>query len=208
MVALISQTPRLSTAEQQQVVWEMEHRIKNHLQLLSSYVRLSAARPGMTLQAFSAELAEKLTAIASVHEALQTAGDGDAAAEAAAFLVSVCRSFTPSMHAIRIDCPADVMLAPEQLAPVGMIVSEAVSNAFKHAFASKDGPGVVLVQLRTGLGEQELIVRDNGCGLIARPGSGSGLPLIAGFAKKLGGMLRVRDGAGEGAEIIVTFPHG
>ena len=149
------------------LVWEMEHRIKNHLQLLSSYVRLASQQPGMTLQAFSLDLSAKLTAIAGVHEALQAASRGVEVVAAAPFLESVCRPFANGPHVLRLHCPSDLRLDADQLAPVGMIVSEAVANAFKHAFADQMR-GEVAVALAASGGDLELQVRDNGCGLIGR----------------------------------------
>ena len=64
-----------------------------------------------------------------------------------------------------------------------LAISEAVTNAVVHAFRCEEQPGTITVSLDVRAGQiAEVIVRDDGMGMIARsdsPGLGLGLGLIA-----------------------------
>jgi serine/threonine-protein kinase RsbW/stage II sporulation protein AB (anti-sigma F factor) len=67
------------------------------------------------------------------------------------------------------------------LSDIGVAVSEAVTNVVNHAYRD-DGPGTVRVRVDVRPEEVELMVEDEGCGMMPRPdspGLGLGLPLIA-----------------------------
>lgn len=188
-------------------IWEAEHRIKNHLQLLASYTRLAAARPGVTPEALGAEIAARIDAIASVHEALQTA-DATSETWAASFLSGLCRSCADGRHDVQVECPADLALSVDQLTPIGMIVTEAVTNANKHAFPG-GRPGSIAISLEGLPGKRmELRVGDDGRGLADwRPAHRGGLELISLLARQLSGTAQLHERPGGGAELVVSFPQ-
>ncbi len=105
-------------------------------------------------------------------------------------------------------------LDPDRLTIVGMIVSEAMSNALKHGFA--DGrPGRLAVRLRgTAASRVELEVRDNGQGLpdgFTLPGDADlqrrdalGLRIVQSLVQRLGGTLSLA--TERGAVLRVAFP--
>lgn len=182
---------------------EMEHRIKNHLQLLAAYVRLTAKDPQITLETFAQDIAEKLAVIASTHDALQDVG---ASCQAVAFLRLVCRPFAGPHARLEVNCDPAFEFSPDQLAPIGMIVSEAVSNAIKHAF--RPGTfGRVEIHL-TSVGQVlELAIRDDGRGLgHAGATHSNGLELITRFARQLGGVAYIADRPSGGVEVLTVFP--
>jgi anti-sigma regulatory factor (Ser/Thr protein kinase) len=64
---------------------------------------------------------------------------------------------------------------------VGLAVSEAVTNAVVHAFRDRTEPGTVSVTVTVADAALEIVVRDDGSGMLPRddsPGLGLGLPLI------------------------------
>jgi two-component sensor histidine kinase len=186
-------------------VWEAEHRIKNHLQLLSSYARRMGARPGITLDVFARDLAGKLAAIASAHDALQAAGSAEGV-PAASFLQTLCKPYQDGAHAIEVICAPDLELAPAQLGAVGMIVSEAIANALKHAFGDGEA-GAIGVSLRRRGEDLELKIGDNGQGFPAQRGERrGGLELILALTRRLRGALHIDTGSSGGAELRVVFP--
>lgn len=185
-------------------IWEAEHRIKNHLQLLASYTRLAGARPDVTPGALARDVADRILAIASVHEALQ-ASLASGRTPAAPFLATLCGPFRDRPHGFAIDCAPDVTLSADQLAPVGMIVTEAITNAIKHAFPHGRA-GEIGVGLARCDGALELRVRDSGEGLGgAQPPLPRGLKIIAALARQLHGSARLVDHGPAGAEMVVRF---
>lgn len=189
----------------QMLICEMEHRIKNHLQMLAAYAHLLGKHRDLTGEEVAKDVAEKLWAVAGAHEALHIAG-GRGYGQAAPFLRTLCRPFGSSPHRTDIDCDADLWLPADQLAPIGMIVSEALSNAVKHAF-HRGQSGRLQVRLALSGQEFELVVQDNGHGLPATSASRlSGRALFVTLAQQLHGSALVQNRRGGGVEVIVKFP--
>lgn len=94
--------------------------------------------------------------------------------------------------------------------PLGLLVNEFVTNSIKYAFDG--GPGVISVQLvPTGINRMALTLSDDGRGLpedgskLLRA-SGTGMRLIEGLARQIGGSaewLTVK-----GTTLVVQFPSG
>lgn len=196
--------PQDLRTESATVIHEMDHRIKNHLQLLASYARLASQRRGLTAGELAEDLAEKLGAIAGAHDALHRSG-GLQSVPALPFLHTLVAAFPQDPHPILIDCDADLQLPARELGPIGMIVSEAVANALKHAFP-KGLPGCVWVSLSQGMGTVRLTVRDNGVGLLElKTGRISGRGLIEALSRQLGANTWARTMPEGGAEVGVTY---
>jgi signal transduction histidine kinase len=80
------------------------------------------------------------------------------------------------------------------------VVSEALTNAAKHAHAS-----VVGVELDTRGAVLRLTIRDDGIGG-ADPGQGSGLLGLSDRIEALGGTLEVTSPAGKGTTLLIEVP--
>ena len=92
----------------------------------------------------------------------------------------------------------------DTLAAIELCVSEAVSNAVKHAYRKLGRCGPIEVEVRHPGGYLSVYVRDNGCGPRRRedsPGLGLGLPLISQTAAD----LEVRPRRTGGTEVLMVF---
>ncbi|TAJ73610.1 MAG: sensor histidine kinase [Phenylobacterium sp.] len=188
------------------VIREMDHRIKNHLQLLAAYARVASKRRGLTVGELAEDMADKLAAIAGAHDALHRAG-GRGFGLARPFLETLVAAFTGSRHRIYVDCDPALQLPAAELAPIGMIVSEAISNALKHAFPV-GGDGRIWVRLTQEAGRVKLTVRDDGVGMTDLPGERiSGRGLIDTLARQLGGYARLGSAPFGGALVSVIYPR-
>lgn len=120
-------------------------------------------------------------------------------------------SLSPSGGQVAIevdDGEEETMWGLDLVVPLGLIVGEAVTNAFKHAFP-EDRRGRVRVELRAdGAGLMRLLVEDDGVGMSAERRTGSlGLRLIEMFAKQVKGRAAMEVGrGGQGTAVVVTFP--
>jgi two-component sensor histidine kinase len=193
---------------QSAVIAEMDHRIKNHLQLLASYARNLARAPNETAAHLASEIAARLSMVAAVHESLHLTRHGQPPA-AASFLWKVCASLQDGEHTVTVDCGSQVTLQPDELAPTGMILTEAICNSLKHGFPL-GRVGAVHVTFHEISGRRVLEICDNGTGFPAgiSPPGGSGLRLIAAFAKRLRSELVFESRPGRGVCVRVTFPAG
>lgn len=181
---------------------EADHRIKNHLQLLASYARLAAQRPGVTPEMLANEIGVRLAVIARVHDALHATGE-TGIATAFPFLLGATDPFRQIGARIEVHCSDDVELEDWQLGPIGMFLSEAVTNSVKHA--RRDAATLrISVQMHARDGQAMLTVIDNGEGWKAAAVDG-GSRLLDGFARLLGGRLHIGVGPDGGTAVSVAF---
>jgi two-component sensor histidine kinase len=184
---------------------EMDHRIKNHLQLLASVARQDGRDPGRSGREVAETVARRVSAIATVHDAFHAKGE-HGPIPAKALLASLCAPFEGQRHSITVSCDPEVDIAAAQLGPLGMIITEAVSNSLKHAFADRDGS--ISIEL-TRVGENlSLEISDDGVGFPPARSEGrvSGLRLLAILSQQLGGRHSLGVSRSGGALLSVTFP--
>jgi signal transduction histidine kinase len=114
----------------------------------------------------------------------------------------------PALKALarRSAVPVEVDLRLEERLPAAVevaayyVVSEALTNAAKHAGAS-----VVSVGVQAGDGRLHLSVRDDGVGG-ADPARGSGLIGLSDRVQALGGTFAIHSPAGEGTALLIDLP--
>jgi two-component sensor histidine kinase len=105
-----------------------------------------------------------------------------------------------------VDSPSAV-IGPELAVPLGLLVTEAITNAYKHAFKDRDS-GQIRVEVARDAEDKIVVrVRDNGTGFdptAESNGSGLGRSLIEAFVRQLRGELETKfDG---GTVVEVRFP--
>ena len=184
---------------------ELDHRIKNDLQLIASVFVLQTRRTpeGPERELVKSSLA-RVSAVAAVHRRLDVLGDA-ARLEVSGLVRDLVEEAVAGAR--REDVRAELTLEPvtlpaRQAAPLAMIIGELVRNALAHGLA--DRPGRVEVSLGAKAGEVELVVRDDGVGLGDAP-RGFGLTLTGLLAQQLRGALEVTD-AKPGVRATVRFP--
>ena len=188
---------------------EADHRIKNSLQMVVSMLALQARQSSNTeIRDEFDDASHRVMAVALLHEQLQHKGDHPIAM--AEYLEEVCRDLSLGAdceaRAIRVSVAAEAAELPNgQAMALGLITSELVMNALKHAYT--DRPGVVEVRFEHRAGGWHLTVADQGPGLSNPPveSQGFGLRLIDQLVRKLSGQIDLVD-RGVGAEFRVTFP--
>jgi two-component sensor histidine kinase len=182
---------------------EIHHRVKNNLQQVMSLIRLQQAPVAM-----KEDLTRRIAAMSAVHQHIYESdqfGILDAEAYLARVLAGLRDSAPPGV--VLTWKLAPLQLTPDQALPLGLVLNEIVSNAFKHGFP--DGrPGKVEIALERPLegNEAVLIVTDTGVGMSETPAGGMGLGtrLISGLAQQLGGQVKVT--RENGVEVEVRFP--
>src|SRR5690606_22988501 len=112
---------------------EIHHRVKNNLQAVASLVRLQPL-PDEARD----DMAQRIAAMVAVHEQIYQSDQFDRV-EAAPYIERLVRDVATAYDS---DVQLDLRLEPlrvsrDQALPLGLIVSEVVSNAFKHAFSKR-----------------------------------------------------------------------
>ena len=199
--------------EQDTLLREAHHRVKNNLQIVASLLAMQvrATSDPVVVNALS-DAISRISTIALVHAQLSES-PSPSAVDMAAFVEDLVRNlqrtFAELKTRVRIDHALDRLTLPLRVAiPSGLLIGELVTNAFQHAFAP-GRPGRIEVRVVSDGDRVTIAVRDDGAGLPAEGEriEGLGLQLIRSLAtRQLGGDLSiVRDG---GTEISVTFTRG
>ncbi len=179
---------------------EIHHRVKNNLQAVSALVRLQPI-PEQARK----EMVHRISAMIAVHEQIYQSDQFDRV-EAAPYLSRViCEIAKAYNRDVEIVSNLDGLLVDrDQALPIGLVVNEVVSNAFKYAFS--DGrKGRLEVNLVREADQARLTIRDDGPGFEAESATkGMGSKLIAGFVAQLGGRYTL-DG-GHGTVFTMTIP--
>ncbi|MCS6865257.1 MAG: PAS domain S-box protein [Gemmataceae bacterium] len=160
---------RASLHEKEALLKEIHHRVKNNLQVISSLLNLQAERlTDAASRAVFLESQNRVRAMALVHETLYGSASL-AQIELPRYLERLCDSLAqtyPGSDRITIhQNAAPIMLDLDRALPVGLIVSELVSNALKYAFPPPRSGQIRVVASTTEDGYIVLQVADNGVGL-------------------------------------------
>ncbi len=186
--------------EREVLLKEVHHRVKNNLQVISSLLGLQAHHvTDPDVRALLEESRGRVHAISLVHEHLYQTRDLariEGGPYLRALLDNLTATFGAGRRGITVDLDAGgVHLSPSAAIPCGLIVSELVTNAFKHAFPG-DRSGRIAVSLRAlDGGRLALSVSDDGVGLPAgfdpRRSPSLGLDLCFTFAEQLAAEVSV-----------------
>ena len=202
---LIEFTSLQQCAEPSLFLGELAHRVSNEYAAVISRVELAAARATTTEAKVTLEqTAERLHDFASVHRALQMPAEDRV--ELSDYLGELCRALSRSHlldQGIELTLVEEqVVLSSEQCWHVGLIVSELVTNAARHAFEERDG--TIRIEI---LVERDRVlcgVMDDGTWQQRRPGRGT--KITDALAARIGGEL-LRDFGPCGTAVTLIFPR-
>jgi two-component sensor histidine kinase len=160
--------------ENEALLREIHHRVKNNLQVISSLIRLQAPRfVGNGTQGLLIDVQSRISAMALIHEILYGTGnlaEVDFLGYVEALSSSLSDTYCGGSAALRIACSGDrVGLPIDRAVPLGLIANELITNAIKHAFPAswKGEPRVEVRVARLDDGGLALEVADNGVGMPA-----------------------------------------
>jgi two-component sensor histidine kinase len=186
---------------------ELQHRIANSLQIIAS-VLMQGARRVRSRQARGhlRDAGNRVISIATLQRQLAAATAEDV--ELRAYFTELCASIGASMidgdGRIVLDVKVDRSVSKaEGSVSLGLIVTELVINALKHAFP-RHRKGRILVDYRSAGEAWTLSVRDNGVGMPAVPGRpGLGTGIIEALAARLGAAVTIVP-AGPGTKVSIV----
>lgn len=174
------------------LVGEVNHRVQNSLQLVSSFLALQArGADDPELSSALEEARRRLTAVALVHRRLYRA-DRVEAVDAARYLDELVGDIASSLgeewaRKITLNV-APVLLSTDRAISLGLILTELVINATKYAYRGEPGPlSISLVEDRANF---RLTVADRGVGRPTEGGRrGFGSRMIEALVRQLSGEL-------------------
>jgi two-component sensor histidine kinase len=194
---------------QQVLLKEINHRVKNSLQLVASMLRLQARDDpqfGRRLE----EASSRIMAIGRAHDRLYRSPQ-IAKIELADYLSDICRDLneiTPNCD-VHFEGSGPLLFNTDQAISLALIVTEMVANAAKHAYP-RGRRGTIWVRLARGNGEVALVsVCDEGEGLPrdfeSDQKAGFGMRVVKSLAKQAHARLRIKRRT-RGTEFILEIP--
>jgi len=191
---------------------DTNHRIGNSLATVSSLLGLQLARSGSDEVKTALEAAQgRVLAIASAHRRLRLGADLETT-DAADFLSAVVEDLittVPADRPIAFHQDFSPMIIPARDATtLGIVVSELVTNAVKHAFLPGAAGNIWIRFMKSPEQAVELRVEDDGQGLPEGSATGSGLGalIIKQLARQFGGVPHYDPRQGGGTVVRVELP--
>lgn len=189
---------------------EVQHRVANSLQIIASVLMQSARRvQSDEARGHLHNAHHRVMSIAALQQQLSTSLGGKV--ELRAYFTQLSRSLGASMIAdpdrrsIQVTVDDSVVDADVSVS-LGLIVTELVINALKHAFPD-ERKGTIVIDYRSSGNDWTLSIADNGIGMPMgndAPKAGLGTGIVEALVKNLDGEIELND-AGPG--VVVTIGH-
>jgi two-component sensor histidine kinase len=190
---------------------ELNHRVKNSLQLVATMLSLQAgATADEAARHDLQEATGRVMAIARAHESLYRDSRIETI-DLGRYISDVCRDLDQAIGRgrVQVTAPEGIFVPTDRAVPIALIVNELVTNALKYAYGERSD-GVTFVRLESGEDRLTISVRDEGVGLPEgfnpAQGKGLGMRITRTLASQLDAALEVRNAA-LGAEFVLSVPR-
>jgi two-component sensor histidine kinase len=213
--AVEARTRDLEAALEQRtsLIHELDHRVKNNLQLISSLMQMQARRstdPQVRLALES--MIERLNAVATVHRRLFQSEDVERF-DLSEFVRDLIADLAGHAHRPELSFVCDlahVRVPASQAASLALLISELMTNALRHAFPAGRA-GRVTVTLIKNNAELRIEIADDGVGIRSpHPGAageinGFGLTIVELLGRQLQARI-TREDARPGVRTQIVLP--
>lgn len=199
-------------AEKEVLLREVHHRVKNNLQVISSLLQLqSQFVDDPKILGYMTDSQNRVRALAYVYEHLYRSkelGRIDFSEYTARITQSLRREYGANSKNVQVTFDIqDVVLNPDTSVPLGLLLNELVSNAFRHAFPDEREGKIAIAMHPLGDGGYSLIVSDDGIGMPAGIAINKikslGLLLVSSLVTQLDGTVELKQD--HGTEFNIRF---
>ena len=204
----------IKNKENELLLKEIHHRVKNNLQTISSLLSLQSESIS-DKSAFDAiqESKNRVTSMALLHQKLYQ-GKNLAAIEMRDYFETIGKAIIDSFGekaenvSLEIDM-SEIELDVDTAVPIGLITNELITNSIKHAFPNKRKGQIIITLTQEKNGLLKLNITDDGQATtnesVAPKEKGFGTLLIQLLTTQLGGKLEKSTQAG--TSTIIQFPQ-
>lgn len=182
-------------AENELLLKEIHHRVKNNLEVVSSLLALQSAQiDDQGVKDAMQEGQNRVQSIGIVHQKLYQ-GKNLGAIEMKDYFLNLSESILDSFGAedrVKIECAMDQLdVDIDTAVPLGLIVNELLTNTLKYAFPDGQHGKVQIKLNKTQEGNLHLEVSDDGVGKRGlTQGTGFGTQLVSLLTQQLSGSMR------------------
>lgn len=202
---------RAAAATTKAMAREVNHRVKNNLQMVMSLLGLHAARlsdPEAKRALDQTRL--RMGAVSLIHRLLYELDESSERGEVDMdrLLRELCAQMRTSFsrESVALESRSSVGVIPvDEAIPLTLLIVEGITNSYRHAFP-EGRRGAISISLENVGSERLLKLTDNGVGYASGDSiEAMGLELMQAFASQLGGTLETRNAPGEGVSIEARY---
>lgn len=197
------------------MLFEVNHRVKNSLQIVASLLMLQARRADEPkLKQALLEARSRIGVVASVHHRLYVSSD-HAEVDLATYLRELTSDTIGALNcgdriALHFHADGTAVIGLDRAVPVALIVSELLTNSIKYAF-SGNRSGTITLSIGSTAAEISVTVADDGDGLPVgfdpATSTGLGMRIVTALVAQVLGRLEVsRQNAG-GTAFVIVLPR-
>ena len=205
----------LSLKEKEALLKEVHHRVKNNIQIISSLLNLQAnyINDDMASEIIN-DSRNRVQSMALIHDKLYRSKDLtniDFAPYVRDLVSYLLHSYTLSEGLISININIDeIYLGVDTAIPLGLIINELLTNAFRHAFPEGRKGEITISSQKSGEHKLSLTIADNGVGFpnnLKFPDPQSlGLQLVDTLIEQLKGAVKVKSDS-HGTKYEIDLPE-
>jgi PAS domain S-box-containing protein len=193
---------------------ELQHRVKNNLQLITALIRLEARAAQRGDRVDMQRLAGRVEALSLLYQALSTDHWGPVI-DLGPYLSEIASASLRAHGGSGISLDLKMSYSPVSInvaMPAGLLINELLMNAFKYAFTGRDRGKLTLECRREGDDRYRIVCADDGAGFppgTTWPQRGKLGALIVQTLRENTRELKLdlQTGPGEGARVTIDFVY-
>jgi PAS domain S-box-containing protein len=201
-----------SLADKDMLLRELQHRVRNNLQMVVALIRLEARQHSRGDNVDFNRLARRIDALSILYTSLSERPE-DSHIDLAAYIGKIANAVMEGHgpDGVRLELKLESVLVPMRSAmSVGLVVNELITNAFKYAFGMNGGVVTIRCERKGTL--CIVAVEDNGAGLpdgVTWPMPGKiGDLMVKSFRENTRGEFRTVSAPAKGVVATISFEVG
>lgn len=192
---------------------ELHHRVKNNLQILSSLLSLQSQQLTDDTAVKAVKSSEsRINAMALIHRKLYTV-DQNRTVDIKEYITELIQylvySYGYHEKNFKLDLDInEISIDVDKAIPLGLILNELISNAFKHAYENQPNPSLCVDLAYPDVHQLNIRIRDNGPGMSRvdeKERKTFGMKIVNTLIKELKGSLNVRSDNGTTYELNIPI---
>lgn len=201
-----------SIADKDMLLRELQHRVRNNLQMVVALIRLEARQHSRGDKVDFDRLARRIDALSILYASLSERPE-DTHIDLAIYIGKIANAVMEGHgpEGVRMELKLESCAVPMRSAmSVGLVVNELITNAFKYAFGKEGGAVTIRCERKDSL--CVVSVEDNGIGLpegVNWPVPGKiGDLMVRSFRENTRGEFRAVSAVGKGVMATISFDAG